>query len=199
MTKLYGAHKHFSIYNDEYGYITHPPNKGRFVSPSTAAYYINWAEYLSWRSRRIASTMQYLLYDPPPNPALPQGGFASGLLTATGKFLPAFSSYRMPLYLPVSTTKRNHSLEVWGCVRPGHFASADTHKTQYVQVQLQSHDRGSFKTVTQVKITSSRGYFDTRIKFRSSGMVRLAWSYPSDDSKLPEGTIYSRHVQIKVG
>jgi hypothetical protein len=198
VTHVYGSGKHFAIYNDEYGYITHPPNKGRFVSPSTAAYYINWAEYLSWRSRRIASTMQYLLYDPPPNPALPQGGFASGLLTSAGKFLPAYSAYRLPLYMPVTSTRRRRSLEVWGCVRPAHFAAADTHQAQFVQIQLQRGNRGSFSTVKQIKVTSQRGYFDARVTFPASGTVRLVWQYPSDDPNLPAGTIYSRHIRIRL-
>ncbi len=68
VTRIYGSGMRFPIYNNEYGYITNPPNhsSSHFVSPATAAGYINWAEYLSWRSPRIASTMQYLLYDPNP-------------------------------------------------------------------------------------------------------------------------------------
>jgi hypothetical protein len=198
LQRRYGSRTRFSVYNDEYGYITHPPNRGRYVSPTTAAYYINWAEYLSWRARRTASTMQYLLYDPAPSKLLPQGGFASGLLTVRGRFKPAFASYRMPLFLPVSTTGRGRSLEVWGCVRPAHFASSDTHQAQFVQIQLQRNSRGSFSTVKRVKITSSRSYFDTRVTFPASGTVRLVWSYPKDDPKLPSGTVYSRHASIKL-
>jgi hypothetical protein len=198
LCKLYGSRSHLPVYNDEYGYITHPPNKGQFVSPSTAATYINWAEYLSWRSSRIASTMQYLLYDPPPSPVLPQGGFASGLLFASGQPKPSYASYRMPLFLPVTSTKRKHSLEVWGDVRPAHFASADTHRAQYVQIQFQRGSHGSFSTTRRLKLTNAQGYFDTHITFPASGTVRLKWSYPSGDSKLPDGTIYSRAVKIKL-
>ena len=74
--RAYGSSKKYAIYNDEYGYITNPPNndpKQRYVSPAKAADYINWAEYLSWKSPRIASYMQYLLKDPPNNSgALPR-------------------------------------------------------------------------------------------------------------------------------
>ncbi len=62
--RVYGSGKRFPIYNTEYGYITHPPNRFSYPSPATAAYYINWAEYLSWKQPRVATTMQYLLYDP---------------------------------------------------------------------------------------------------------------------------------------
>ena len=83
-------------------------------------------------------------------------------------------------------------------MRPAHFASADTHQSQLVQIQLQRHGHGSFSTVEKVKIKSSRGYFDTRVKFPASGTVRLVWNYPSNDPNLPHGTIYSRHVSIKL-
>src|SRR5262249_42448354 len=74
--RVYGSRPHLPIYNTEYGYITHPPNLDDFVSPATAAYYMNWAEYLSWKQPRVASTMQYLLYDPVLNGEIPgDGGF----------------------------------------------------------------------------------------------------------------------------
>ena len=40
--------------------------RGAYPSPATAAYYINWAEYLSYKNPRVKSYMQYLLTDPPP-------------------------------------------------------------------------------------------------------------------------------------
>jgi hypothetical protein len=204
--RAYGSHTKFPIYNDEYGYITDPPNRerlgrpahGHFVSPNTAAYYINWAEYLSWRTSRIASTMQYLLYDPKPAPNIPQGGFASGLITGSGKLKPAYYAYRMPLYLPVTSTKRGRSLEVWGGVRPAPYASHDTHQAQYVQIEFQRGSRGGWSTVKRLKITSTRGYFDTHIKFSGSGTVRTQWSYPRGDSQLGSGTITSRYQRITV-
>ena len=78
-----------------------------FASPATAAYYINWAEYLSWKQPRIASTMQYLLYDPVLNGAVPgDGGFTSGLLFVNGKPKPGYAAYRLPLFLPVTQARR---------------------------------------------------------------------------------------------
>ena len=71
--RVYGSGKRFPIYITEYGYVTNPPNHSQhFVSPATAAVYINWAEYLSWRSPRIATTMQYLLNDPNPTVGRPR-------------------------------------------------------------------------------------------------------------------------------
>ncbi len=198
LQRLYGSHARLPIYNDEFGYITNPPNHGRYVSPALAAYYLNWAEYLSWRSGRIASIGQYLLYDPPPSPFLPQGGFSSALLTMTGRTKPAYTSYRMPLFLPVTSTRRGRSLQVWGCVRPAHYAAIDTGEAQYVQIQFRPRSGGPFATVKKVKITSARGYFDAQVSFPASGTVRLSWAYPHDDPLLARGTIHSRNQSITV-
>lgn len=203
---VYGSHTRFPIYNDEYGYITNPPNHGRYVSPPTAAYYINWAEYLSWRNPRIKTTMQYLLRDPHPT-----GGndFASGLEFVNGKPKPSYYSYRLPLYLPVTSAKRGNRLEVWGCARPAHFATLDTGKLQHVQIQFRRGSAGAFQTISTIAIRNFRGYFDLRVRFPASGTVRLAYTYPASNSLPPAAanpllpayeamTYYSRYVGVKV-
>ena len=204
--RVYGSGTKFPIYNDEYGYITNPPNGGvvpgggHYLSQATAAYYINWAEYLSYKNRRIKSYMQFLLTDP--SKIKGQGLFASGLLTASGVQKQTYSAYRLPLYMPVTTFKGGQSVEVWGAVRPAGFMTSDTHQAQQVHIQLQPNSRGAFRTINTIKISSREGYFDIHMKFPSSGTVRLVWTYPSMDSLLPPGapgaTVYSRHVQIKV-
>jgi hypothetical protein len=201
LQRVYGSTTKFAIYNDEYGYVTRPPNKGPYVSPTTAAYYLNWAEYLSWKQPRIASTMQYLLYDPPPNPLLPQGGFDSGLLTTAGRQKATYGAYRLPVYMPVTTARPGHALEVWGAARPAPGVQQVTHQAQTVQIQL-SHAGGAFKTLKTVTITNGRGYFDVRMTFPASGTLRLAWTYPKNDVQLPLDapgvTVYSRAVHVTV-
>ena len=199
----YGSQARLPIWNTEYGYLTSPPKHHSaalpYISPSTAAYYINWAEYISWRDPRIMSTMQYLLSDH--LPALPSngfGGFASGLIAFNGRPKETYSAYRLPLYLPVTTARRGRSLEVWGCVRPAHFASIDTAgQPQVAEIQFQRGSRGPFTTVRSVTITDPSGYFDVHVPFPASGTVRLTWTYPANDPLLPKGRqVYSRHVQI---
>ena len=195
-TGVYGAHPHFSIYNTEYGYITNPPSHKRYVSPTTAAWYINWAEYLSYKNPRIKSDMQYLLQDPPPR-AGPYAGFASGLRYPDGKDKATFYAYRMPLYMPRVSFSRNQKVEVWGDVRPAPFATLDGSGPQRVQIQEQSGK--SWKTINTAR-TGRGGYFDVRMKFRSSGRVRTQWTYPAE-SLLPSGfggTITSRSFPVKV-
>ncbi len=192
--RSYGSRTRLPIYVTEYGYITNPPNhSNHYVSPATAAYYMNWTEYLSWRNPRVATTMQYLLYDPNPSVGVPEfGGFASGLIPFRGPPKPGYHAYALPLYMPVSTTRHGHSLEVWGCVRPAFYASHDTHAPQTVQVQFQRGSVGPFATVRAVTITNRRGYFDVKLAFSSSGAVRLAWSHP------PGTPAYSRVQRVTV-
>jgi hypothetical protein len=216
LQRIYGSGKRFPIYNNEYGYITNPPNAsltplnphGQFVSPSTAAYYINWAEYLSWRNPRIASTMQYLLYDPNPRLAPEYGGFASGLIFYNGHVRkPGYDAYRLPLFLPNTTARSpRQALEVWGCARPAHYARLDTQAPQQVQIQFQRGSRGAFTTIRTLTVNTVRGYFDLHMRFPASGSVRLAWAYPKNDLLLSQGkvnppqgtTVYSRTVKVTV-
>jgi hypothetical protein len=204
---VYGAHGQMSIFNTEYGYITNPPNPGtQYLSPTRAAVYLNWAEYLTWRNPRIASTMQYGLIDAyiPRSPFGP-GGFASALIAYTGQPKATFYAYRMPIFLPVARASLGDPLEVWGCARPAPYAYQDTHRAQDVQIQFRARSGGKFRTVRRVRLTQSRGcYFDVHVVLPSSGVVRLQWSYPRDDPRLldpatpGQGTIYSRQVPITI-
>jgi hypothetical protein len=192
---VYGSGKHFAIYNTEYGYITNPPHKG-YVSPNTAAWYINWAEYLSYKNGRVKSYMQYLLKDPSPT-AGPYSGFASGLEFFSGRPKATFYAYRMPLYMPRSNISHKY-VEVWGDVRPAPFASMDGFGTQRVSIQEKLGK--SWKTINTAR-TRGGGYFDIHMKFATSGLVRTQWTYPNEPL-LPAGyaghSIVSRSFQVNV-
>jgi hypothetical protein len=207
-TGAYGAHPRFPIWNTEYGYITSPPkrspdprSKVPYVNQSTAAYYLNWAEYISWRNPRIKSFSQYLLADPQPATASTDfGGFASGLLTYTRKQKPTYAAFRLPVYMPVTTASRGRSLEVWGGARPSQLVRSDPANPQTVAIQLQSGN-GGFDTLQTIPITNRRGYFDTRVVFPASGTMRLMWSYPADDvfsPPTPPAPVYSRPVRVTI-
>lgn len=192
----YGSHRRYTVYNDEYGYLTNPPHGPGYASPATAATYLNWSEYLSWRSPRIASYAQYLLTDPPPATNV---GFSSGLFFSDGKPKATLAAYRLPVYLPVTNVRRGHAVEVWGNARPAHFMALDGHGTQRVAIQFQAGGHGAFTTVRTV---STNGYFDTHVTFARSGNVRLAYTYPDEDSFLPAAddglTVESRTVKLTV-
>jgi hypothetical protein len=183
LQRIYGSGTRFQIWNTEYGYRTRPPDPRATISQTTAAYYVNWAEYLSWRQSRLRSFMQYLLVDPP------SGLFASGLELPDGRPKLTYDAYRMPIFLPVTSTRRGRRLELWGDVRPAHLYSS---AFQRVQIQFRLGSRGAMHTIATVALSNSRGYFDVHMLFPASGAVRLAWSYPSARQ------VFSRTVNVTV-
>jgi hypothetical protein len=199
--RAYRSRKHFPVWDTEFGYISNPPNQSeRYVSPDTQAYYDNWAEYLAWKNGRIASAMQYLLYDPNPSVGTPEcGGFASGLVYFTsspttpgcgsytpGAPKPAYDAYRLPIFMPSGSARPGHALPVWGCVRPVHFALLDTFEPQTAQIQFQRGSTGPWITVATVTFNdpSASCYFVRQVTFPATGAVRVAWTYPLTDLKL---------------
>ncbi len=206
--RVYHSGRRIPVWNTEYGYITNPPNRSEhFASPATQGYYDNWAEYLSWRNSRIASAMQYLLYDPNPVVGTPEcGGFASGLLYYSvpvptpgctpfpaGAAKPGLNAYRLPIFLPTSSARPGNAVTVWGCLRPVHYALVDTGKPQTVLIQYQRGGRGAWSTVSSVTFTnpSSSCYFTRQVKFPASGSVRLSYSYPANDLRLQPGVVHT--------
>jgi hypothetical protein len=210
LQRAYGSRTRFPIYDTEFGYITSPPKHSPerhshftvlYLPPATAAAYMNWAEYLSWRNPRIATFDQYLLYDPlRPSHANDWGGFASGLLTWTGAQKATYYAWRLPLYLPVTRARPGHSLEVWGCIRPAGFGELDSGSPQTAEIQFAPRSNGQYTTLQTVTISSgSNCYFDIHVTFPSSGTVRLAYTYPAGDTLLGNGAeVFSRAVSVTV-
>jgi len=191
--KAYGLDARFPIYNTEFGYQTNPPETiQRAISPTVAAYYLNWAEYISWKNPRVASWDQYLLSDPPP-PGQPGGSsFDTGLEFTNGKPKdPMYDAFRMPLYLPNSSGKKGKALDVWGDVRPAHWQLSSSKAPQVVLIQFKPASGGAFKTVSRVTLTDKYGYFNTSVTFPSSGSVRTVWSSPT-------GQIHSRVAPVTI-
>jgi hypothetical protein len=178
--RVWGSHKRYPIYSDEYGYITDPPNTkpGNSVPTRVAARYINWAEYLSYNEPRTASYDQYLINDPEGSGS---GAFATGLYTFGGKAKPSLDAFRLPLWIPSQTLRHPGRARVWGEARPAHFTGLDTKRRQAVEIQFQAHDRGPWRTISTIH---SNTYFVARPLFRSSGNVRLSYTYPKNDDPL---------------
>jgi hypothetical protein len=186
--RAYGSPTRLPIWSTEFGYQTSPPDtESGTVSPTVAAYYLNWSEFLTWSDPRQRSYDQYQLNDGA------AGVFATGLLSATGVPKPGFFAYRMPLYMPATETRLHHPLVVWGCVRPAPEAADATHRQQQVEIQFARRSGGAFRTVQTVPLSGPHGYFEVLQTFPGSGSVRLAWSSPHG----PE--IYSRTQTITLG
>ncbi|HUE25600.1 MAG TPA: hypothetical protein VMP89_02415 [Solirubrobacteraceae bacterium] len=200
--RVYRSGKRFSLWNDEWGYITDPPVavapatgcRCHFVSPSTAATYMNWAEYMEWSNPRVASSSQFLLYDPNPSVGVVQyGGFASGLIyyptVLGGQPKPSYFAYRLPIFMPKTATRLGNTLQVWGDVRPAPYAVADGDGAQFVQVEFQSSSGGQWISEKTVQVTDPHGYFQTSVAFPGSGLVRIAWTYPPSDLRLASNLV----------
>ncbi|HWE32058.1 MAG TPA: hypothetical protein VG410_01155 [Solirubrobacteraceae bacterium] len=205
--RAYGSGKKYSIWSTEYGYQTSPPkpyynkkDKAYEVRVATAAMYLNWAEYLSYKNPRIASYDQYLLYDPPSTAANNFDPYASGLLYANGSPKPGYFAFRTPLYLPKTSASHGSSLEVWGGVRAAPFASLDVGGArQTVEIQFAPSRSSTFTTLSTVTIANREGYFDTHVVFPASGTVRLQYTYPATDMLLAPGlTADSRDVSVTI-
>jgi hypothetical protein len=194
LQRTYGSSTRFPVYSTEFGYQTTPPDtEAGTVSPTLAAEYLNWSEYLTWREPRLVAYDQYLLEDPLPAATGPYLGFATGLSTYLNQPKPGFYAYRMPLFMPAVATAAGHALEVWGCARPATYARLQTHRRQSVAIQFRAASGSSFATVQTVTLSGRSCYFDVRAAFSGSGSVRLRWSYPHGP------TIFSRTVGITVG
>jgi hypothetical protein len=212
LTKHYGAARTWPLYSTEYGYITSPPQtndaKHHYPSPATAATYLNWAEYLSYKNPNVKSFTQYLLEDPldqrTDNPATNIGLFASGLLTSTGQPKPGFNAWRLPIYIAKENAKTGNltasSATVWGGARPAVYGATTSAGAQTVAVQFLPTGSATPQTLATVSVNKTTGYFTKSVTFPSSGTLRLAYTYPTDELDLPVGvagtTVYSRSVKV---
>ncbi|MDX6643910.1 MAG: hypothetical protein QOD76_1872 [Solirubrobacteraceae bacterium] len=181
------------IYYTEFGYESNPPDPSGF-SPGRQAAYLNQAEYIAYRNSRVRSYAQFLLVDTRPlanvGPSHPfyWTSFQTGLVGYDGRPKPAFGAYRMPVFVPNSFSPRAAAFRVWGGIRP-----AAIYGSQTARVEFRS-GRGGFKTVRTLRTNNPRGYFDTRVVLRRSGVLRIAWREPGT-----RVTQYSRRVAIRVG
>jgi hypothetical protein len=199
VTRAYGSHKRFPIYNTEFGFITHPPSGHGFPSPARASIYLNQSEYLSYRNRRIATYDQYLLGDPPVIRGRAAPGFNTGLYTSAGKPKATLNAFRLPVWMPVQTVRRGARAEIWGGARPSTFASSGARR---VSIQMQKGGHGAWTTIQTVRTSARTGYFDVHPKLPYSGNLRLSYTYPTSEPLLatdvPGSTIVSRTLRVKL-
>jgi hypothetical protein len=209
LQRVYGSHTRLPIFDTEFGYITSPPkrspdpgSRGKvlYVTPATAAYYMNWAEYISWRNPRLRSFAQYPMYDPVrPLKSNDWGGFASGLLSWNSIPKATYNAWSLPIYVPVTSGRPGQALRVWGCVRPAQYGAHDTGATQTAQIQFAQSASGPYTTIQTVTLSSSGScYFDVPVTFPTSGTVRLTFGYPPADPLLmaDRDQIVSRSVRV---
>src|SRR6185312_5678195 len=111
--RLQGATTPLSLWLDEYGYQTNPPDKLRGVSPGAQDRYLQQAAYIAWHDPRVPLFAQYLWKDEPALDGRKYTGWQSGLHDVDGEPKPALAHFDDPIWVDF------HDGAVWGQVRPG--------------------------------------------------------------------------------
>jgi hypothetical protein len=151
---------HLPVYDTEFGYQSNPPERNVSTTPSRQAQLINEKEEVHYRSGRLKSYSQYLMFD---DRAL--SSFQTGIRFRSGKAKPAYAAYRLPI---VAHNLGRRGVYVWGRVRPGKGA-------RFVQLQVGNRNYGPRLR------TNSGGYFG--VKRQRKGNYRFK-AYARDGSKI---------------
>ena len=178
----YGVNRRIPIYLTEYGYQTNPPDPYEVVSPARQAVYLNEADSMAWRAPRVRSVAQFLLYDAGPNSAYPPSSyeywdtFQTGLMFGPGTSLsgrpkPAFTAYRLPIWIPDASVRRRATMMIWGMLR-----LAPRNAAQTALIRWRSRPGQRFRTFATVNVpVGAAGYFTTRVTPPGTGQIRIAW------------------------
>ena len=147
------------IYLTEFGFQTNPPDPFTRVTPSRQAEYLNYADYVAFTNRRVASVAQYELRDE----ADPRA-FNTGLRFNDGRAKPSLNAWATPLYVD----RRGSRVRVFGQARPEANGTG-------VTVLVRNRRSGSrrWRTVATVK-TNGSGYLLKSLGYRS-GKWQLVW------------------------
>lgn len=189
--RRHGSSRRLPVWLTEYGYQTDPPDPTIGVSWARQAAWINAAEYLAYRNRRVASMAQFLLWDDGPLTAYPAsdprywGTFQSGLKTNDGKRKRSYAAYQRPIHVTPAQARRGQAIRVFGGLR-----NADWRRVT-ARLQFRRGRRGRYRTLREVTVRHPSGYVHMRTRARGSGWYRLAWQ---DGSR----TLTSRAVRVRV-
>jgi hypothetical protein len=175
--RRYGQPRKLPVWLTEYGYQTDPPDPIIGVSWKRQAAWLNHAEYLAYRLRRVRSMAQFLLVDDKPNADWPQNDlrywgstFQSGLVTLEGTPKDSFDAYRLPIHVSPRRGKRGRRVSLFGGNRPARNGAR-------LPVAVEFRRRGSrgWRVVRRLTTRSRRGYVLVRLRLKASGAYRLAW------------------------
>jgi hypothetical protein len=167
------------MYLTEWGYKTNPPNPFVKTSLSEQAIWLNEGEYMTFRDRRVRSLAQFLLLDDTPRAGAVPGSrsywstFQTGLIFASGKFKPAYTSFRMPIWLP--SHRHGSRVAVWGQFRP-----ADHSTVAHGVLRYRRHGSKRWGTLAKIQTASSEGFLVAHVRIPAAGAVKLSWRNPAN-------------------
>jgi hypothetical protein len=175
--RRYGKRRKLPVWLTEYGYQTNPPDPIIGVSWKRQAAWLNHAEYLAYRLRRVRSMAQFLLVDDKPNADWPANDlrywgstFQSGLVTLEGTAKDALEAYRLPIHASPRRVRRGRALRLFGGNRPARNGARLS-----VAVEFQRRGSRRWRVVKRLTTRSRRGYVHAKLRPRASGAYRLAW------------------------
>jgi hypothetical protein len=158
------------VWNTEFGYQSNPPDRlGLSARLSRIPGFINEAEWMSFRNRRVASFSQYTLVDDPLGGDADRfGSWQGGLRFVSGRAKRrVYGAYRLPFFVRLLGPG---AVEVWGAARP-------TGAGATVQV-LQRRGKRAYRNLGgPIAVTNPRGYF--RARFRIARAARRSYRFQS--------------------
>jgi hypothetical protein len=154
-----GGSGRFSLYLDEYGYQTNPPDHFLGVAPAAQDRWLQEAAYRVWRDPRVRNLTQYAWIDEP----VVSGnlsGWQSGLRYADGRAKPALAHFATPFFLDAARGR------LWGQVRPGSGSVA-------VKVERRLRGSSAWRTVATVT-TDGNGFWSKTMRLVRGASYRFA-------------------------
>ena len=179
--RRYRVNRRLPVWLTEYGYQTDPPDPIIGVSWRRQAAWINEADYLAHRYRRVRAVAQFLLLDDGPNrkvgasdPRYWGSTFQSGLVTLEGVRKPAFAAYQRPIHASPSRVRRGGSVRVYGQLRPAANGAPLT-----ADVEFRPATSRTWGTVRRISVRSFRNSLLVPVRIVRSGELRLTWRDPA--------------------
>ena len=179
--RRYRVPRRLPIWLTEYGYQTDPPDPILGHSWRRQAAWINEADFLAHRNRRVRSVAQFLLVDDGPNrrvsPTDPRywgSTFQSGLVSLDGRRKPSFYSYQRPIHASRSRVRRGSSVSLYGQLRPARNGTPLTADVEFRPLRSRR-----WRSVRRLSVRSLRNSVVTRVRIARSGSLRLTWRDPA--------------------
>jgi hypothetical protein len=170
------------IFLTEYGFETNPPDPFRGLAPDTQAAYLNQADYMAFKQRRIGSTTQFLLVDAPPNPLYRAGTarywntFQDGLYYRDGTAKPAAQAYVFPFWIQRAA---GDQLELWTQLRfRNNYPPAVSSGQDSVLFQFRPPGATAWQNIKGAQVTNPAWFVDQTLPNRGAGFWRVVWFGP---------------------